>query len=408
MKRTRHHRKTNSVWTRPCSIAKVDTSLHHKKNEQCYGLLLPVPSDLPEFDDERPAALPLPAAQPQAAPPPLQDPLTYHKDFVYHSPRIKIQIVLHLYAGFRRPGGISDFVYAFNAYNDISMLIIPIDIVSQNERHNILDPGNFRHYLSLIANGHIVGILAGPPCETWSAARHRLLLDSIRKGPRPLRSVEFPFGMHKRTGKELAQVNVGNLLLTVAFRLFVEMIASGGFALIEHPADAGANFASIFKLPITQRLLAIPCVRKETFFQGLLGQISPKPTTILTLHFASLKSDRMPPPLAQRDSDGAFATSAAKTYRPRFCALIAAMILDTVHKQSLDELRHAFFMREVVSRFKAMNFDVESYSLEDVVDFVPYRIDQFDIPLVVHPLLDWISVEQVHGPDYHGPLPLSS
>ena len=338
---------------------------------------------------------------------------------MHHNPHVKIKIVLHLYAGFRRRGGVSDFVYAFNNCNDISLLVIPIDIVSDNSRHNILDPSNFKHYLTLIHNGHIIGILAGPPCETWSASRHRAIEDQSRKGPRPIRSTILPLGMQKCTHKELTQIDVGNMLLTVAFRLFVEMIAAKGFALIEHPADAGAHFASIFKLCITQRLLAIPVVRKETFAQGLLGQISPKPTSILTLRlpsfrklFASLKTSVMPPPLPQLDSDNKFATSAAKTYQPRFCSLIAAMILDTVHKQQLDQLRHAYFMRNVVAKFRNMLREYESTDSSttslDFVDFVHHCIDESDIPSDVAPLLDWFSSEQVHGPDYHGPLPDSS
>ena len=190
------------------------------------------------------------------------------------------------------------------------------------------------------------------------------------------------------------------------------MIPAGGFALIEHPADAGTVFASIFKLPMTQRLLALPTVRKETFPQGLLGQVSPKPTSTLTLRmpgfaklYVALKTDRMPPALPQRDADGSFATAKAKTYQPRFCALIAAMILDTCHRQHLDELRHAYFMREVIARFQSMLTQFEGSHPDDAADLVPHGISPSDINAEVAPLLDWASEEQVHGPDYHGPLP---
>ena len=75
---------------------------------------------------------------------------------------------------------------------------------------------------------------------------------------------------------------------------------------------------------MTQRLLALPVVRKQTFPQGLLGQVSPKPTSILTLRmpgfsklYAALKTERMPPALPQLDEGGTFATAAAKTYQPK-------------------------------------------------------------------------------------------
>ena len=186
--------------------------------------------------------------------------------------------------------------------------------------------------------------------------------------------------MHKCKDKELTQINVGNLLLSVACRLFIEMIPAGGFALIEHPADAGPNFASIFKLPITQRLLALPVVRKETFPQGLLGQVSPKPTSILTLRmpgfsklYAALKTAHMPPALPQ-----------------------------------LDELHHAFFMREVISNFKTMLIDFEYLDAPVVSDLIPHGIALSKIPVDILPLLEQNSTEQTHGADYHGPLPSPS
>ena len=116
----------------------------------------------------------------------------------------------------------------------------------------------------------------------------------------------------------------------------------------------------------------------------------------------------MPPALPQLDGQGNFATSAAKTYQPRFCSSIAALVLDSVHQQQHDVLRHAYFMREVVSKFKLVLPEYESAQPEEVPDFVPRGILESDIPLDARPLLDWISSEQVHGPDDHGPLPDSS
>lgn len=450
MKRTKHHRKTNSTWTRATAAAKVDDRLHHLKIEQCYGPRLPAPDPLPPYNDGRPPPVPFApptstappsAATPPAAPHPDQPQChanappsatsaphpgalasipnpadtsqqpTHHKDFVFASPQLRVKIALPLYAGFRRRGGLSDFINSFNNHGKFSILVVPIDIVSNNDRYNILDRTNFKHYLALIADGDIIGILAGPLCETWSASRHRPLADTTKQGPRPFRSTILPFGMKKCTHKELTQVDAGNLLLTIAFRWFVEMISVGGFALIEHPADAGPEYASISKLPITQRLLSHPCVRKETFYQGLLGQISPKPTTILTLRmpafhtlYTKLKTNVVPPPLPQHDESGAFATSAAKTYQPRFCALIAALILDTTHRQHLDVLRHALFMRQVVSKFKSMSDHFNSLNEDDHCDLIPHRIPAADIPASVLQLLEWHSEEQTHGPDYHGPL----
>ena len=78
-----------------------------------------------------------------------------------------------------------------------------------------------------------------------------------------------------------------------------------------------------------------------------------------------------------------------------------------MHQQH-DVLRHAYFMREIVSKFKFVLPEYESAQPEEVPDFVPHGILESDIPLGVLRLLDRISSEQVHGPDSHGPLPGSS
>ena len=85
------------------------------------------------------------------------------------------------------------------------------------------------------------------------------------------------------------------------------------------------------------------------------------------------------------------------------------MILDTVHKTRLDTLRHAYFMREVVSKYKSMLLEYEAAdpSTSDL-DFIPHGINESDIPSSVLPLLDWHATEHSYGADYHGPLPTSS
>ena len=64
--------------------------------------------------------------------------------------------------------------------------------------------------------------------------------------------------------------------------------------------------------------------------------------------------------LPQLDSNGDFAVAEAKTYKPRFCALIAALILDTTHRQLLSELHHSFFMRNAVAKFKSFLDELEN------------------------------------------------
>ena len=47
--------------------------------------------------------------------------------------------------------------------------------------------------------GRILGLLQGPPCETWTAARHHQQFDidgNAVRGPRPLRTTDDLWGLH--------------------------------------------------------------------------------------------------------------------------------------------------------------------------------------------------------------------
>ncbi|MFM7986401.1 MAG: hypothetical protein ACKPKO_44525, partial [Candidatus Fonsibacter sp.] len=63
----------------------------------------------------------------------------------------------------------------------------------------------WEHHLHLLSQGAYDFIFCGTPCETFSAARY------IRPGPRPLRSLEYPYGLPKGalTPSQIEQVRMG-------------------------------------------------------------------------------------------------------------------------------------------------------------------------------------------------------
>ena len=67
------------------------------------------------------------------------------------------------------------------------------------------------YWLRAIRSGFVVGLLGGPPCETWSRARGREL--EGRRGPRVLRTPEFPWGLCSLGLRELKQLIFGSTLL---------------------------------------------------------------------------------------------------------------------------------------------------------------------------------------------------
>ena len=122
------------------------------------------------------------------------------------------------------------------------------------------------------------------------------------------------------------------------------------------------------------------------FLQGNLSQISPKPTTCLTAwlpHFQRivnlLSTSSAGRTLEQLSPTGEFATAAAKTYAPWFCAAIAGSVLASVHRAVVTELDAEFFVRRIVGLFRALLVDYEVYTTsgDGTFDFVPDNIPEF-------------------------------
>ena len=183
---------------------------------------------------------------------------------------------------------------------------------------------NLDFYLSLIRRGLVRGVICGPSCDTWSVDRFRQihdLLGRILRGPRPVRSIDSPFGIARLTCQEYEQLEVGNGLLFAALEVFLATHLSGGCGLIEHPAPGNIDKPSIFRTESIIRLLNFKSVRKTTFLQGILGRCTPKPTSVLTSRLPAFGrfvnnfiTEQRSRSRAQIYDDGTFGTAEAKTY----------------------------------------------------------------------------------------------
>ena len=74
----------------------------------------------------------------------------------------------------------------------------------------------------------------GPPCETWSAARH-IQPDAPGHWPRPLRSAKMPWGLPDLSCKELRQLGMGTRLYLHSTVAEFYVYSGGGSTLKEHP-----------------------------------------------------------------------------------------------------------------------------------------------------------------------------
>ena len=199
-----------------------------------------------------------------------------------------ILIWLHFCSGERRADDLQAYLEKLRVPGGYILRILSVDVIYDPIAGNLACPINQAKWLGHIDSGHVIGFLAGPPCESWSRAR---LHGGIAGwscgdgGPRTLRTQEYPQGLSTMTVAEQQQVLLGNRLLCFIVMAFVHMLRLSRFAMIEHPASSKLAsetwLASIWKLFMTEVLSACGFVRKVEVFQGLFGAKSPKPTCLL-------------------------------------------------------------------------------------------------------------------------------
>ena len=186
----------------------------------------------------------------------------------------------------------------------------------------------------------------GPPCETWSAVRFNPLSDD-KHGPRPIRSLEEPWGITTTTRREKEQLTIGNALLRAALIFAAACSVAEASMLLEHPAISPIHpqAPSIWKLPIMHQLMALPNVTQVTFDQCSFGAVSPKPTTFLLVCLSRLKRDildmpnrgRCPHPCGYsahasskgKKADGTYHTTQLKEYPPALNNKMAQALAST-------------------------------------------------------------------------------
>ena len=177
----------------------------------------------------------------------------------------KVYRLLHVFSG---PGGRSDGLAAY--IREAGWECDEFDVVN-GEHQDLLDDVIWDALLAKIKDGHYDFIVAGPPCESFSHARE------TRPGPRPLRSVKFPYGFKNLKGFEAEQVRKGNLF-AVRVAEACDIISErhlGGF-LIENPTP-WEDFASIWVLPEYIALAGKTDVHVTDFDQCEYGAFSTKP-----------------------------------------------------------------------------------------------------------------------------------
>lgn len=248
---------------------------------------------------------------------------------------------LNLFSGRRRRGDLQDALEAHEPESGVALWVLSLDIMVSGEYCDLLKEDTQELWLRVARMGLAEGLLAGPPCETWSVAREA---DGMAPatGPRPLRTATSPWGMLDLTPREFQQVDVGNRLMIFALRICLVQASKGKFSLLEHPDDPELHNPSKRNSPTIWRTSVLTWLRQTGLFvelrleQGHYDQESPKPTRFLlsgiddaVAHNIALQCRTSERPKASSigKSGGSFRTAKLKEYTPQLCAMIAQLFL---------------------------------------------------------------------------------
>ena len=263
--------------------------------------------------------------------------------------------VLHLFSGRRRRGDCHDWLQhlAPTLLPQYPVIMLSVDTAVSPEHGNLDRGPSFDIALRLCRRGMIAGVLTGPPCETWSAARHLTPPPECQeRWPRPIRSASCPWSLPHVSRREAQQLQMGTRLMLHSWQLEVAVVLQGGGSLKEHPDEAGnPEFASTWRTRTHETvLMAAPNAHRHSIEQWRYGSRGVKPTCLRALNLGNpaisarvLKETEVVLPhrphqgLQGKDSTGQFRTSAAKEYPSQLCCAIVATWLTGMGRRLVDE-----------------------------------------------------------------------
>lgn len=255
--------------------------------------------------------------------------------------------VLYLYAGAPRKSSVKAFLARMSKATGVAVYVTEMDIV-RSKRHDLSRRHLQQRLLAAIKKQRYNALLASPPCNTFSRARH-----SAQPGPRPLRDINHPYGVPGLTAREKAAVRQGTVLAKFAIAAVHAQLASSAtaMALLEHPEDLGTAArgrpASIWQWPEARALTNEPNAASIAIHQSSFGTAYPKPTRLTgrlpDLHLVGAQGwptfcpqGRYLGPLAKpqaqttlrrQPNDAGFRTTGTAAWPSQLCQWVAQQIL---------------------------------------------------------------------------------
>ena len=183
---------------------------------------------------------------------------------------------LHLFSGLRdRHDGLSSILRKVG-WDSLDVDIVNVGQDGDRSSHDLSSDLLRETLLASLHEGAFGTVFCGTPCDTFSAARHRV------PGPPPLRSVDFPYGLPKSqlTPRQFEQVRLGTYFALQSARLLREAHGLGVGFVIETP-EPRPGIVSVFTLPEFLALSELGGVKVTAFDQCRYGAETSKPTALM-------------------------------------------------------------------------------------------------------------------------------
>eukprot|EP00438_Fugacium_kawagutii_P019278 Skav217568 [mRNA] locus=scaffold1602:704367:710024:+ [translate_table: standard] len=136
--------------------------------------------------------------------------------------------ILHLFSGHPRDEDCAHWVSSLSSsyFPDFQVHYVPVDTAIHPLLGNLLGPASVP-LGTLASKGVFAYGLSGPPCETWTAARH-LPPPPGKTKPRPLRDADRLWGLRLLDPSELQQLRVGTALMFKGLEIQTDIVLHGG------------------------------------------------------------------------------------------------------------------------------------------------------------------------------------
>eukprot|EP00435_Cladocopium_sp_Y103_P020974 s3999_g5.t1 len=306
----------------------------------------------------------------------------------------QVLVILHLFSGRRRADDCHDWAHKLvdQFFPGVGIVVLSLDTAVGGDLCNLLDGPGLASLHRVVAAGLVSGVLSGPPCETWSAARHLEPPPDLRtRWPRPLRSAARAWGLCYLTHRELQQLATGSALMLSNIKIELHLVLNGGASILEHPEiPEPEEYASVWRTPLQNRLCrAAPGHQRWHIQQWKFGSPAVKPTLLRAMGLP--KSAAVIHSLARSDcvrpqkvlsgvdeSTGQFRTACAKEYPPDLCKALVYTLLNGLSRRHHAEgacVRHVSLLGERDRQWLDCVIQIAQHSFSDhhFPDYQPRR-----------------------------------